>query len=94
MNNLSGVLRSQGDVVSARALLQHVVAAYRRVLGESHPSTGVVLGNLASADEELGDLKGALTLYKEAAGILEQSLGGEHPSAKLAHRKIRSLELR
>jgi hypothetical protein len=92
MNNLSGMLRSQGDLVAARALLEQTLAAYRRVLGDANPNTAVVLSNLASAVQELGDVSDALALYQEAARLLERSLGPEHPSTRSVQKNMLSIE--
>jgi tetratricopeptide (TPR) repeat protein len=78
--------------VAARALLEQTLAAYRRVLDDANPNTAVVLSNLASAVQELGDVSDALALYQEAARLLERSLGPEHPSTRSVQKNMLSIE--
>jgi Tetratricopeptide repeat len=57
-----------------------VVAARRRVLGETHPSTLNAVGNLAVTLGKRGDLAGAERLHAQVAAELARTLGPDHPS--------------
>lgn len=47
MNNLAGVLSSQGDYAAAEAMHRQTLLLRERVLGKEHPSTLTSMNNLA-----------------------------------------------
>jgi hypothetical protein len=53
MNNLAQTLRELGDLHGAYSLHEQALAAYRRVLGDDHPSTLMSMNNLAEVKREV-----------------------------------------
>ncbi len=66
LNNLAGVIQSQGDLAGARPLYVRALAIREESLGPKHPSTAASLNNLAGLLEAQGDLAGARPLYASA----------------------------
>jgi tetratricopeptide (TPR) repeat protein len=79
LNNLAGVIQSQGDLAGARPPYVRALAIREESLGPKHPSTAASLNNLAGLLEAQGDLAGARPLYERALAIFEEALGPEHP---------------
>ena len=50
VNNLGSVLRDLGDLPGARAAFERALAIVRQFLGEDHPYTKTVQGNLEALD--------------------------------------------
>jgi tetratricopeptide (TPR) repeat protein len=68
----------RGLYASSQKLLERVIEALRRILGEEHPDTLTSLGNLAGVLEALGDLEGARGLYEQVLQGSLRVLGEEH----------------
>ncbi|BCL14974.1 tetratricopeptide repeat protein [Micromonospora sagamiensis] len=51
MNNLTGAYRTAGDLQQAIPLFKQALNDCRRVLGDDHPRTRTVYGNLRAAME-------------------------------------------
>jgi hypothetical protein len=54
LNNLTGLLRAQGELAAARPLFERALAIVEGVLGPNHPTTDTVRGNLIEVIEETG----------------------------------------
>ncbi|MFC8894858.1 FxSxx-COOH system tetratricopeptide repeat protein, partial [Streptomyces cinereoruber] len=70
----------QGALSPALPAFRRAVAAYERVLGQDHPDTLSLRGNLAGAYQSAGDLKRAIPLYETNSADFERVLGQDHPS--------------
>jgi tetratricopeptide (TPR) repeat protein len=79
LQNLGGVLRSQGRLDEAREVYSEALALARRELGSGHPYLATVLGNLGELLRQEGDLDGAEALFLEAYEIRRKAFGDEHP---------------
>ena len=79
-NNLAVTLWAVGDPARARALLEEVLHARRRVLGAEHPDIlAVWAGDLAVVLWAVGDTAGARALNEEVLEARLRVLGAEHP---------------
>jgi tetratricopeptide (TPR) repeat protein len=89
MNDLAGVVERR-SVPLADSLYRQAWRIYRAKLGDAHPFTGVVLGNVAATTRRLGDLAGSQRLYAQALTTLRAAWGDDHVetagmSARLAY---------
>jgi tetratricopeptide (TPR) repeat protein len=72
-------LTRTGKYREAVTLYEQILAGYRKHLGEEHPSTAVVLNNLAYNLGRLGRTEQARAAYERALGIYRRTLGELHP---------------
>jgi tetratricopeptide (TPR) repeat protein len=95
LNNLAGLLETQGKYDEAELLYRqslpisrkvcaiHHVASWRdhscKVLGEEHPAVAALLNNLAKLLRVRGKYDEAEPLYRQAIGVWRTALGEEHP---------------
>ena len=78
-NNLAAVLADAGEYAAAGALLEQVLEARLRLVGEAHPETLQTLGSLSAIAVHLGDLDRAIALGERAVLGAKQVLGARHP---------------
>jgi len=71
-------LHTRGEYVRAQAYEEKALTIYRAVLGNEHPSTAMILNNLAITYEDRGKLKDAATLHQQALAIRRSTLGENH----------------
>ena len=79
-NQIGMFLQSQGDYGRALALRKSALRIAEAALGPDHPSTAILLGNLASTYSAQGRAADALPLDERALAISEVALGPDHPS--------------
>ncbi len=79
-NHRGMFLQSQGDYERALALQQSALQIAEATLGPGHPSTAILLGNLASTYSALGRPEDALPLDERALAIAKEALGPHHPA--------------
>jgi len=80
MGALAGWLASnQGDHARARQLQERVLELARRVLGEEHPDTLILMKSLARTLAAQGDYAGARELQVQVLEVRRRVLGEEHP---------------
>lgn len=80
MNNLAGVLRTQGDLAGACQLEKLVWSIRREKMGEDHPDTLAATNNLANSLIALGHLADARALLEQLWAVGRRVLGGDgHP---------------
>jgi tetratricopeptide (TPR) repeat protein len=72
-----------GHYPAARALLEPLLEARRRILGEDHPDTLSAMNNLGATLSEQGDLPSAWALQEKVLEANRRSLGEEHPDTLL-----------
>jgi non-specific serine/threonine protein kinase/serine/threonine-protein kinase len=77
--NLGVLLQTQGKIDEAELIHLDALSKARRVLGEDHPDTIVVLFSLGDALQESGRLNEAEPYYREALQKNRRKLGEEHP---------------
>jgi tetratricopeptide (TPR) repeat protein len=80
LNNLGGLLDSQGDLAGARPYYERALAIREKVLGSDHPDTATSLNNVGGLLNSQGDLAGAWPYYERALAINERALGPDHPN--------------
>lgn len=71
-------LHTRGEYASTQAYEEKALALYRATLGNEHPSTAMLLNNLALTYEDRGKLKDAATLHQQALAIRRSILGEQH----------------
>jgi tetratricopeptide (TPR) repeat protein len=72
------VLQDQGDLSSAKAMLEDVLAVQRRVSSEEHEDTFTTKHALARVLYDQGDLSGAKAMFEEVLAVERLVLGDEH----------------
>jgi len=81
LHGLAGVLKAQGDLPAARALLERSLLIKKKVLGtEDHPDVSATLHALADVLQFQGDLPAAHSLLERSMNINKKVHGTEeHP---------------
>jgi len=72
-------------------LLQQAMKIDADSYGTHHPKYATRLNNMALVLKDKGDLEGAKTLYSEAALLLEESLGADHPNSQATRSNLEKL---
>jgi tetratricopeptide (TPR) repeat protein len=93
LNHLAKLLREQGDLPGARALLERALAIWEQAIGPG-PETATCLNSLANLLRDQGDLAGARALLRRALAMREMSLGPEHPDTATSLKDIANLLLK
>ncbi|MFD7875890.1 tetratricopeptide repeat protein, partial [Streptomyces sp. NPDC059766] len=83
-------LYRQGRDAHTVPLRTSTLAQRERVLGDSHPSTLISRGNLASAYQAMGDLGRAIPLHETTLAQSEQVLGDTHPDTLISRNNLAS----
>jgi tetratricopeptide (TPR) repeat protein len=78
LNNLALLLKSYGELTTARPLYERALAIREKVLGPEHLDTAVSLNNFAMLLQDQGDVAAARPLFQRALAIKEKVLGPEH----------------
>ena len=84
-------LHTRGDYAQAQACEEQALAIYRALLGDEHPSTAMILNNLAVTYEDRGKLKEAALLHQQALAIRRSTLGVYHPDTVTSLSSLASL---
>lgn len=71
-------LHTRGEYAAAQSYEERALAIYRAVCGDEHPSTAMILNNLAITYEDRGNLKDAAALHQQALAIRRSTLGENH----------------
>ncbi|NOQ28378.1 MAG: tetratricopeptide repeat protein [Bacteroidales bacterium] len=87
-NNLALVLKSLGDYVGAKKLLEKALISDEKNFGTKHPKTAVRYSNLALVLKDLGDYKGAKKLLEKALISDEKTFGTEHPTTTVRYSNL------
>jgi hypothetical protein len=91
-NNLAGTIAAEGDLIGAETLLQVVVAASCRALGDQHPDTLTAMGNLAAVLWQAGNEEGAYALQYQVVELQRHVLGPGHPATQLSEATLAMME--
>ena len=83
LNNLGLLLKAQGDLEGAAALLREALQGSRETLGDKHPSTLASIGNLGLLLKAKGEKTEALVLLSELSDVWGAVHGGKPPKALL-----------
>jgi tetratricopeptide (TPR) repeat protein len=75
LDDLAGVYATGKQWALARQTYERALEIDRRILGDDHPRLSEHLGNLAIVVQNLGDLKQAEALYREAIRRREKAYG-------------------
>jgi tetratricopeptide (TPR) repeat protein len=71
LNHLANLLRDQGELASARLLLERALGLQEKVLGPSHPNVAVPLNNLAYVLRDQGEVDASRLLTERSLVIQE-----------------------
>jgi len=83
MNNLAGLLQSQGKYELAEPLLINCLEARRNVLGDEHADTITSMNNLAIVYQVQGKLADAEEMFAQCVEVARKVYGDDHP--QVAH---------
>jgi eukaryotic-like serine/threonine-protein kinase len=75
LDDLAGSYASEKQWGLARQTYERALDIDRRILGDDHPRLGMHIGNLAIVAQNLGDLKQAEVLYRDAIRRKERAYG-------------------
>ena len=84
-------LHTRGEYAQAQACEEQALAIYRALFGDEHPSTAMILNNLAVTYEDRGKLKEAALLHQQALAIRRSTLGANHPETVTSLSSLASL---
>jgi tetratricopeptide (TPR) repeat protein len=76
---LASVVQDQGDLKTARTMLERVLSIEETILGPNHPDLASTLNGLAVVMKKQGELDAARTIFQRALSIHEAALGPNHP---------------
>lgn len=79
LHHMGWYLHTRGQYIEAQRYEERALTIYRAVLGNEHPSTAMILNNLAITYEDQGKLNDAVTLHTQALTIRRSMLGENHP---------------
>ena len=79
LNNLAGLLESQGDQTGARLLYERALAIYKETFGERHAEYTITLNNLAYLLGSQDEFAAARPLFERALAIRKDVYGEKHP---------------
>jgi CHAT domain-containing protein/tetratricopeptide (TPR) repeat protein len=92
-NNLATALTDLGLLDEGAVHLGRALAAFRDLVGPRDAKMAVLLGNLGHLRHTLGDVAGALDLYREARDIAVEALGARHPYTAIALNNLAAAQL-
>lgn len=81
-------LHTRAEYVEAQECEEKALTIYRALFGDEHPSTAMILNNLAVTHEDRGRLKDAATLHQQALAIRRSTLGENHPDTAASLRNL------
>jgi hypothetical protein len=85
MNNLAGVLDSQGKYTEAETMHRRTLAMREKVFGVEHPDTLTSMNNLAGVLDSQGKYEEAIVLCDKTFAGLCKVLGQGHPHTRTCH---------
>ena len=94
LNNLAGLLESQGKYEEAEPLYRRALKIYEKALGPDHPSVATTLNNLATLYKSQGKYEEAEPLYRRALKIIKEKLGENHPNYRTCMMNFLSMDLK
>ncbi len=80
INDRAGLLEQMGDLPAATASYRQAREVYRTRLGDEHPFTAIVDGNIASTLLARDSMAAAEPLLRRALDIMTKAWSDEHPS--------------
>ena len=91
LGNLAAVLRSLGDSVAARPLVERALAITEAAHGPDHPEVALRLGNLAAVLRDLDDAATARPMAERGLAVAESVYGPDHPHSVALRRLVDAL---
>ncbi len=91
LDDLAQVYAREQQWALAKQTYERALAVDRRILGDAHPRVAMHLHNLAVAEQNLGDLKAAETLYRDAIRRKERAYGADDAQTAAAKGNYGSL---
>ena len=67
------------DYDKARCMFEECFEKIQQILGQDHPSTLIMINNLALCYKNMGNYENAKQLYEECVEKSTQALGEDHP---------------
>jgi tetratricopeptide (TPR) repeat protein len=83
VNNLAVVYYEQGDLISARMMIERALKIDEETFGSDHPTVARDVNNWGEVMRMQGNFKDAQRMYKRAIKIWETNLGVEHPQVAI-----------
>jgi serine/threonine protein kinase/Tfp pilus assembly protein PilF len=84
LDDLASVYMREQQWALAKEAYERALEIDRRVLGDDHPRLVIYLSNLATAVQNMGDLKRAETLFRDAIERNRRAYGDNHPDGVAA----------
>ncbi|MFG2807820.1 tetratricopeptide repeat protein, partial [Streptomyces massasporeus] len=94
LSNHAGAFMALGDTEKAIDLYRQALDYSMQVLGEDHPHTFSIRGNLAEAYESAGDSDRAIPLYEKTLADSMRVLGEHHPRTLSARSSLTGAAIR
>ncbi len=94
MNNLAGVLCSQGKYKAAEEIQRQTLQLMEKALGLEHPTTLTSMDNLALMLSDQGKYEAAEEMHQRALELMEKVLGPTHRTTLLGVISRRYLVIR
>ena len=87
-NDIAVILKTFGDYITAKDLLEKVMKSNERNFGLEHPNTAVGYSNLATVLRVLGEYSSAKGLLEKAVNSAEQNFGSEHSNTAVSYSNL------
>jgi serine/threonine-protein kinase len=84
LDDLAQDYERQQKWILAKQTFERALTLDRDILGNDHPRVASHLQNLAIVAQNMGDLKGAESLYREAIASKQRAFGDRHPETAAA----------
>jgi serine/threonine-protein kinase len=84
LDDLAQDYERQQQWVPAKQTFERALTIDRDILGNDHPRVASHLQNLAIVAQNMGDLKGAESLYRQAIASKQRAFGDQHPETAAA----------
>lgn len=92
MTDLASVLFNSGEVAEAEQLQSQALVRLRTIYGNGGTTALDVAANLAAMRASLGNIEGAVELYREVVSGWRASLGGDHPVVTFLEDQVADLK--
>ena len=84
LDDLASVYVREQQWVLAKESYERALEIDQRELGDDHPRLAIIMGNLATVAQNMGDLPRAESLFREAIERDERAYGDHHPETAAA----------
>ncbi|MGD8277298.1 MAG: serine/threonine-protein kinase, partial [Gemmatimonadota bacterium] len=91
VNGFAGVLEARGDTVGAETFYRRALELYRNSVGETHPFTAIVRGNVAALLIDQGQLDAAEPMLRTSIETLRAAWTDEHETVGVLRLQLGTL---